>query len=222
MTITMTITEEEIRRNVEEELRWDPDIDSTDVAVNVRSGVVTLMGFVQSYGQKMQAETDAKRVGGVRAVANDIEVRLPTRDVRPDPEIARDCVTQLELDLPRSYEQLKVVVKDGWVTLDGVLPLDFQRERAEESVRSIKGVVGVKNLIDIRPEVSPADVQQKIEDALKRIAVLDASRITAEIRDDTVHLRGSVHSWAEREEAERAARAAPGVARVQNEISIDP
>jgi osmotically-inducible protein OsmY len=218
----MTITEEEIRRNIEQELQWDPDLDATDIAVHVRSGVVTLMGFARTYTQKIQAEKDAKRVGGVRGVANDIEVRLPTRDVRPDPEIARDCVTQLEFDLPNSYDQLKVVVNNGWVTLEGALHWNFQRERAEEAVRRIQGVVGVTNFIDIRPKVTPTDVRQQIEHALKRIAVLDASRINVEIRDNTVHLGGSVRSWAEREEAERAAWAAPGVAQVQNEISVDP
>ena len=218
----MTTTEEEIRRNIEQELQWDPDVDATDIAVNVKGGVVTLMGFARTYTQRMQAEKDAKRVRGVRGVANDIEVRLPTQDVRPDPEIARDCVAQLELALPNSYDKLKVVVKNGWVTLEGALQWNFQRERAEEAMRRVRGVVGVTNFIDITPEVTPTDIQQKIEDAQKRIAVLDASRITVEIRDDTVHLGGSVRSWAEREEAERAAWGAPGVAQVQNEINVDP
>ena len=123
-------TDSEIKRDVEEELNWDPDIDATDIAVAVRDGVVTLTGFVRSYVQKMQAEKDAKRVAGVKAVANDIEVRLQYINSRPDPEIARDAVAALQFELPFSAEHIRVVVKDGWVTLEGDLQWNYQREHS--------------------------------------------------------------------------------------------
>jgi osmotically-inducible protein OsmY len=112
-------SDSDIKRDVEDELRWDPDIDTTDIAVAVKNGVVTLSGFVRSYSQKLQAETDAKRVAGVLGVANDIEVRLPVISKKPDPEIARDAVAAIQMELPYSYENIKVIVKEGWVTLEG-------------------------------------------------------------------------------------------------------
>ena len=219
---SITLTDADLRRNVEEELRWDPDIDATDVAVNALSGVVTLTGFVRSYVQRTQAEIDTKRVAGVHAVANDLEVHLPSRDVRPDPEIARDCVTQLEFDLPTSHEQVKLIVENGWVSLEGSVIWNFQRERAAEAVRHIRGVTGVSNFIEVKPKVPATEIREKIESALSRIAVLDASRITVETQGGVVKLHGVVHSWAEREEAERAAWAAPGVTSVDNQIAVNP
>jgi osmotically-inducible protein OsmY len=128
-----------IKRDVEDELRWDPDIDSTDIAVSVNSGVVTLTGFSRSYMQKYQAETDAKRVAGVLGVVNDIEVRLPGIDERPDPEIARDAIAQIKSELPYSWEKIRVVVKKGWLTLEGDVEWNYQKERAEGAVRRVGG-----------------------------------------------------------------------------------
>jgi osmotically-inducible protein OsmY len=163
-------SDSEIKRDVEDELRWDPDIDPTDIAVAVKNGVVTLSGFVKSYSDKWEAERDAKRVAGVLGVANDLEVRLPNIDERPDPDIARDAVAAIKSQLPVSYEQVKVVVKNGWVTLEGEAEWNYQREAAERAVRRVRGVHGVSNKLALKPRVAPTEIKRKIEEAFRRSA----------------------------------------------------
>jgi osmotically-inducible protein OsmY len=210
----------DIRRDVEDELRWDPDIDATDIAVAVNNGVVALTGFVRSYPQRTQAERDAKRVAGVMGVANDIEVRLPVIDQRPDPDIVRDAVSALKSELPYSSENIKVIAKDGKLTLEGTVEWNYARERAEKAVKRVRGAKSVTNSITLKPKVAPYEVRRKIEDAFRRSAEIDASRVTVEANGSEVILRGTVKSWAEREEAERAAWAAPGVTKVDNRVTI--
>lgn len=210
----------EIKTDVEAELKWDPDIDATDIAVAVKGGVVTLTGFVRSFSQKYQAERTVKRVAGVVGVANDIEVRLPSINERPDPEIARDAVAALKTELPYSSENMKVIVKDGWLTLEGSAEWNYQRTRAEDAVRRVRGVRGVINMIALKPRVTPSEIKSKIEDAFRRSAQVDAQRITVEAHGGEVTLKGTVRSWAERQEAERAAWRAPGVVKVDNRIVV--
>jgi osmotically-inducible protein OsmY len=215
-------SDSDIRRDVEDELRWDPEIDPTDIAVSVNNGVVTLIGFVRSYLERHLAEAATKRVAGVLAVANDLQVRLPDMDQRPDPEIARDAIAQIKNELPYAWENIRVVVKNARLTLEGEVEWNYQRDRAEAAVRRVRGVEGVTNAIEVKPRVAPTEIRRKIEDALRRAADIDATHVTVETNGSEVILRGTVRSWAERQEAEKAAWAAPGVARVDNRIIIGP
>jgi osmotically-inducible protein OsmY len=212
----------DIKRDVEEELRSDPMVDATDVAVAVKSGVVTLTGFVRNYMDKFEAEAAVKRVVDVIGVANDIEVGLSRADQRPDPEIARDAVAAIKSRLPLSSSHVRVVVDKGWVTLEGEVEWNYQREEAERAVRGLKGVKGVINTIQLKPTVTPVEIKRKIEEAFRRSAEIDASRITVEAHGGEVVLRGTVRSWAERAVAERAAFKAPGVVKVDNRLTISP
>jgi osmotically-inducible protein OsmY len=184
--------------------------------------VVTLTGFVKSYTDKYEAEAAAKRVAGVVAVANDLEVRLPSIDERPDPDIARDVVSALKSQLPISWENIKVTVKSGWVTLEGEVEWQYQKTAAENAVRRLKGVRGVINSIALKPHAQPDEIKKKIMEAFKRNAELDANRIMVETNGSEVTLKGTVRSWIEREEAERVAWSAPGVTKVVDQIVVAP
>ena len=215
-------TDSEIERDVKAELGWNPDLKSTDIAISVKDGVVTLAGFVPRYIDKYEAEKAAKRVAGVLAVANDIEIRLPAVDERPDPEIAREVVTALKNQLPFSHERIKAVVRNGWVTLEGDVEWQYQRLTAERAVRPLKGVKGIINDIKTKPRVEPSDIKQKIQQAFRRSAEVDSNQITVETSGGEVILKGKVRSWVERDEAERVAWRAPGVTKVDDRIVVSP
>jgi osmotically-inducible protein OsmY len=222
-TLTMERTDQEIQKDVLEELKWDPRVKPNEIGVSVSNGVATLTGFVDSYLKKWAAEEAAHKVKGVRAVANDIEVKLPGSAERTDPEIADAVSRAIEWDTFIPADRVEVTVSKGWVTLDGELEYQYQKEDAERAARRVTGVRGLTNLIRVKPgKPSPSDLKKKIEDALVRSAETDADRISVEVRGSTVVLKGTVRSYAEKQEAARVAWSAPGVTSVENQISVVP
>src|ERR1700758_4395442 len=189
----------ELRHDVERELEFDPSVDARNIGVMVKNGVVTLTGYVSNYGEKWRAERIAKRVAGVSALANDIEVRLSKE--RTDADIAESARAALKLDNRIPADRVKVIVDHAWITLEGTVDYYYQKSAAESDVRYLDGVKGVTNALAVTPKVSPTEIRAKIEEALKRSAQLDASRITVETEGSKVILSGNVRSWAEREEA---------------------
>ncbi len=211
----------DIERDVEAELKWAPEINETDIAVKVGNGVVTLTGYAASAYEKYRAEAAVKRVAGVAAVANDLAVRWPLGGGRPtDPELARDALAALKIELPLAWERIRPIVKEGHVGLEGTVDWHYERERAEAAVRRVRGVLSVRNSISLKPRTAPAEIQGKIAEAFRRNALIDAHNITIDARGGDITLRGEVRSWAERDEAQQAAWAAPGVAAVHNEITV--
>jgi len=211
-----------VRDDVLEELDFDPSIDATNIGVAVDEGVVTLSGHVSSYAEKIAAECAARRVKGVRAIAQEIEVRHPGEKETADDEIAKRVLTVLRWDAMIPQETVKVTVQKGWVTLRGEVNWQYQKKAAEDAIRKLFGITGVGNCISIKPQtIHPSDIKKKIEDALARHAHLEAEAIRVDVRDgNKVSLEGKVDSWEEREAAERAAWSVAGVQSVDDRLTI--
>jgi osmotically-inducible protein OsmY len=212
--------DQQIQNNVLAELRWDARVAPNEIGVAVKNGIVTLSGQVESYTKKWSAEDATLRVRGVRGVANDIDVKLPSDDQRTDADIASAAINALKWDAFIPSDKLQVTVAKGWVTLKGQVDWNFQKEAAEREVRNLKGVLGVTNLIAVAPHVKPSDIKKKIEDALVRSVKTDAKSIDVAVKGSEVILKGSVRSFAEKKEAERAAWSAPGITAVDDQISV--
>ncbi len=215
---SITRTDADIQKDVLSELQWEPSVQPNEIGVSVKGGVVTLTGWVDSYLKKWDAEQAAHRVRGVKAVVNDVEVKLAHE--RTDPEIAADVARALELDIAVPKDKIKVTISKGWVILEGEVEWQYQKNDAERVARRQAGVKGVTNLIRVNPGVTPPELKKKIEQALIRSAQTDAERITVEVQGNKAILRGTVRSWAEKEEAERVAWSAPGILSVDNQITI--
>jgi osmotically-inducible protein OsmY len=215
-------SDSDILKDVVAELKMEPSLRDDDTALGVRDGVVTLAGFVDSYADKWRAERIASKVRGVKAVVNDLQVRLPSSSQRPDPEIARAAVQALTWNILVPHDRIQVIVEDGWVTLKGTVDWYYQKEEAERTVRNLTGVKGTSNLIEVSAKATPTDVKKKISEALQRAAQFDADRITVEIDGHKAILKGTVRSYAELKDVERAVRNAPGITEVENHLTVDP
>ena len=211
-------SDEELRRDVLAELEYDPSLDARKIGVAVEDGIVTLTGEVSSFAEKWNAERAAERVEGVRGIVNKIEVKI-VGDYS-DTDIAREAADALRWNLMVPPGKVIPKVENGYITLTGEVNFDFQRRAAEKAVRYIPGVKGVINLVTIKPKVEPKEIKEKIEEALKRMAAVDAENIQVEVQGSEIILRGTVRSWAERHEAEKAAWSAPGVTSVKNYITV--
>jgi osmotically-inducible protein OsmY len=218
-TATLINTDEEIQKDVLAELKWDAQVQPNEIGVSVKGGVVTLTGWVDSYLKKWAAEDAAHRVGGVKAVANDIEVKLFSE--RTDADIAEAAIRALQWDASVPAEKIQVTVSKGWVTLKGEVNWNFEKQDAERVVRRLTGVKGVSNLITVKPSTTPSELKKRIEDALVRNAKVDANKVTVEVQGSKAILKGAVRAWVEKEEAERVAWLAPGVTSVENRITVE-
>ena len=216
-----TRTDAQIQSDVLAELKWDARVMPNEIGVTVKDGVVTLTGWVDSYTKRWVAGEAAHRVRGVKAVANDIEVRLSSGAERNDTDIAAAAARALEWDAFVPVDKIDVTVSKGWVTLKGEVEWQYQKQDAELAVGRLAGVKGVTNLIIVKPRLTPSELKAKIEQALVRSAELDAKRITVDVVGSKVTLKGTVRSWAEKQEAERQAWLAPGVTSVDNRITIE-
>jgi osmotically-inducible protein OsmY len=216
------MTDSELKVHVQSALDWEPSVDASDIGLSVDESVVTLRGNVASYAEKMAAERVALRVYGVKAVANDLAVHIGNLFQRTDTEIAHAAVAALKWNTVIPNEKITVTVANGWLTLKGVVDWQYQRDAAFRTVRDLTGVKGVTNSVTVKGHVKTVDVSDKIEAAFKRSAEIDARRVNVTALDGKVILSGNVHSWFERQEAERAAWAAPGVTQVEDRLTITP
>ena len=210
----------ELQRAVEAQLQSDKILDSANIAVAVKDRVVTLAGFARSFRQRRRAVAAVERVIGVAGIVDDIEVRLPVLHRRPDPEIARNIVETLRLELPEAVENLKFTVDDGFVVIEGELGSDAERKEAELAIRLQPGVRDIRNFIRLKPRPLPDEVKRRVAEALERNALIDADQVEVEVKGSEVTLRGTVRSFFERKEAERVAWELAGITHVQNDIRV--
>ena len=213
-------TDQQLQQDVMDELKWDPLLTASEIGVSVKNSVVTLSGYVNSYSKKLAAENAAKRVKGVRAVAEDIEIRLGMDGRRNDTEIAQAALNALKWNTNVPDERIKLKVENGWVNMEGDVDWQFQKSTAENAISNISGVRGIRNLITITPKVNISGVENRIKNALQRSAAIEASNIAVRAEGNKVILKGKVRSWAERREVERAVWSTPGVAEVEDDLLI--
>jgi osmotically-inducible protein OsmY len=213
-------TDNELKHDVLDELEWEPSVDAAQIGVIAKDGIVTLTGYVPNFSEKLHAERVVKTVKGVRAVANDIEVHLPGSSERTDADIAEASLNALKWHTSIGDSKVKVTVRNGWVTLEGVVNWQFERQEAKDAVSRLIGVKGVANNITLSVKPKPADIKDKIEEAFKRRAELDAGHVQIAVNGGVVTLNGFVDSWGELAEAERVAWSAPGVTSVENELGV--
>jgi|SRR5665647_2440911 len=211
----------EIQKDVMEQLKWEPFINASAIGVAVKNGIVTLSGQVDTYTKKLAAEKAAKRVIGVKAVAEDIQVGISPAYHKTDAEIAEAVLNALKWHSAVQEEKIKIKVEDGNVKLEGEVEWEYQRTNAKAAIENLTGVRSVINFITVKPKITSAEIQQKINAAFHRSATIDAGKITADVVGSKVILRGSVRSFTEKEDAETAAWNAPGVMSVDNKLEIE-
>ena len=214
-------TDTQLRDDIQAELAWAPDVKSTDIGVIVKDGVVTLTGHLAHYAEKYAIERAVQRVHGVKALAVELTVKLPFDNQRTDADIALAAERALEWNVLVPDGKIRPMAEKGWLTLTGEVELEYQRSAAEIAVRNLMGVTGVSNLVKVKPRVSPADVEKKIHEALSRQADLEARKLSISVDGSQVTLRGTVHSWTERDAVQGAAWATPGVSVVVNDLLVD-
>lgn len=218
--MTTERTNKDLRKRVLDELDWEPSIDSDDISIAVHEGVVTLSGPVPTYAQKRAAERTVMRLAGVKGIANEIEVRLPSEHARSDVDLAQAAIDAIERNIQVPADSVTVTVEDAWITLEGVVHWDYQRRRAERAVRYLMGVKGISNVLRVKERTTPGNLRERIRHALERRIDEEARRINVSVDDDKVTLTGTVPSWTDRDDIENAVWAAPGISTVENKLKV--